>query len=122
MDARTMATLWTQDPAFDTTTQQEAREILMDDEKLLATFGTELHFGTGGLRGFGGVTAGEHGDLDVLAGTVGELAHAAHGGIALGEILAQTEIGAVGAAGNDLAGSFFGDFGGDPVHISPDHI
>ncbi|MBE5800864.1 MAG: phospho-sugar mutase [Clostridiales bacterium] len=51
MDARVMATLWAQDKAFDTTTQQEAREMLGDEQKLLAAFGTELHFGTGGLRG-----------------------------------------------------------------------
>ncbi|MBO5502829.1 MAG: phospho-sugar mutase, partial [Clostridia bacterium] len=74
MDARNMATLWTQDPAFDTTTQQEAREILMDDEKLLATFGTGLHFGTGGLRGILGTGTARMNRYTVARATLG-LAH-----------------------------------------------
>ena len=48
--------------------------------------------GTGLTGRFGRVTAGEHGDLYGLAGTVGELNRTANGGIALREILAEVEI------------------------------
>lgn len=71
MEARAMATLWTMDPAFDTTTQQEAREILMDEEQLLATFGTELHFGTGGLRGILGTGTARMNRYTVARATLG---------------------------------------------------
>ena len=71
MEARAMATLWTMDSAFDTTTQQEAREILMDEEQLLATFGTELHFGTGGLRGILGTGTARMNRYTVARATLG---------------------------------------------------
>ncbi len=74
MDARKMAALWAQDPAFDTTTQQEAREILMDEQQLLATFGSELHFGTGGLRGILGTGTARMNRYPVARATLG-LAH-----------------------------------------------
>ena len=74
MDARKMATLWSQDPAFDTTTQQEARELLNDEQGLLATFGTELHFGTGGLRGILGTGTARMNRYTVARATLG-LAH-----------------------------------------------
>ena len=51
MDARMMANLWAENLAFDAATRQEAQEIMKDEQRLLASFGTELHFGTGGLRG-----------------------------------------------------------------------
>ena len=71
MEARAMATLWTMNSAFDTTTQQEAREILMDEEQLLATFGTELHFGTGGLRGILGTGTARMNRYTVARATLG---------------------------------------------------
>ncbi len=71
MDARTMAALWAQDPAFDTTTRQEAREILEDEQQLLATFGTELHFGTGGLRGILGTGTARMNRYTVARATLG---------------------------------------------------
>lgn len=55
MNATQRATQWAQEACFDTETQLEAQRILADPQALLACFGEELAFGTGGLRGILGV-------------------------------------------------------------------
>ena len=54
MEAMERASLWTSE-AFDAQTREEAARIMADGEELLSCFGSELAFGTGGLRGILGV-------------------------------------------------------------------
>lgn len=49
------AACFAQSDCFDGETRREAQEIARDEERLLACFGSELAFGTGGLRGILGV-------------------------------------------------------------------
>lgn len=51
MDAKQMASLWANDVYFDAETRNNAATILTDEEQILSAFGSELAFGTGGLRG-----------------------------------------------------------------------
>lgn len=52
--AQERARLWTSS-AFDEETRATAQKLLLDENALLSAFGTELTFGTGGLRGVLGV-------------------------------------------------------------------
>lgn len=49
--ARERAALWAESPAFDGDTRAQARDLLASPEALVSAFGSELAFGTGGLRG-----------------------------------------------------------------------
>ncbi len=71
MDARMMANLWAENQAFDAATRQDAREIMNDEQRLLASFGTELHFGTGGLRGILGTGTARMNRYTVARATMG---------------------------------------------------
>ena len=55
MLAKERAKIWATDPHFDEKTQEAAAQMLENEEELLSAFGTELAFGTGGLRGVLGV-------------------------------------------------------------------
>lgn len=55
MTAKEMAALWSESTVFDAETRREAKNIVLDENELLGCFGTELAFGTGGLRGVLGV-------------------------------------------------------------------
>jgi len=54
-EARARAARFTQSERFDARTREEAAAIMENEEELLARFGSELAFGTGGLRGVLGV-------------------------------------------------------------------
>ena len=55
MLAKERAKIWATDPHFDEKTRKTAAQMLENEEELLSAFGTELAFGTGGLRGVLGV-------------------------------------------------------------------
>lgn len=55
MQAMERAAQWMQDQNFDTETKKAVQRIANDEQELLSCFGTELSFGTGGLRGILGV-------------------------------------------------------------------
>lgn len=55
MNADQQARLWATDPYFDSDTRQKALEASADPQTLLSAFGSQLSFGTGGLRGVLGV-------------------------------------------------------------------
>lgn len=71
MDARQQALAWAEDARFDLNTREGARAALNDEEELLAGFGTELHFGTGGLRGIVGVGTARMNRYTVARATLG---------------------------------------------------
>lgn len=50
-----IAKKWAEDPCFDKNTRKEAIRILQNQQEMLSCFGSELAFGTGGLRGILGV-------------------------------------------------------------------
>ena len=54
-EALRRAEIFAEGEGFDAQTRREAQEIARDGERLLACFGSELAFGTGGLRGILGV-------------------------------------------------------------------
>ncbi|MEG2208543.1 MAG: phospho-sugar mutase [Clostridia bacterium] len=70
MDARMMATQWAQSARFDRETR-EAAAALPDGDALLAAFGSELHFGTGGLRGIVGIGTARMNCYTVARATLG---------------------------------------------------
>lgn len=49
------ATLFATGQNFDETTREAAKAVMQDEQELLSSFGSELSFGTGGLRGILGV-------------------------------------------------------------------
>ena len=51
MEAMERASLWATNAYFDAETRSAAAEAMKDENQLLRLFGTELRFGTGGLRG-----------------------------------------------------------------------
>ena len=55
MTSHEMAELWATHPSFDEETRSKAREILANPREIASCFGTDLTFGTGGLRGLLGV-------------------------------------------------------------------
>ena len=55
MLAKERAKIWATDPHFDEKTRKTAAQMLENEEELLSAFGTELAFGTGGLRGVLGI-------------------------------------------------------------------
>ena len=55
MTSHEMAELWATHPSFDEETRSKAREILSRPQEIASCFGTDLTFGTGGLRGVLGV-------------------------------------------------------------------
>ena len=55
MLAKERAKIWATDPHFDEKTREAAAQMLENEEELLSAFGTELAFGTGGLRGVLGI-------------------------------------------------------------------
>ena len=54
-EAMRRAALFAQDERFDGQTRREAAQAMENEQELLARFGSELAFGTGGLRGILGV-------------------------------------------------------------------
>ena len=54
-EARKRAEFFANNESFDGETRRAARAAMDDGQELLARFGSELEFGTGGLRGILGV-------------------------------------------------------------------
>ena len=71
MEAMERATLWSQDSHFDAQTRQAAAEAMKDEASLLSLFGSELSFGTGGLRGVLGVGTARMNPYTVARATLG---------------------------------------------------
>ncbi len=68
------AQLWASHSYFDQNTQNESTAALLEENALLAAFGSELSFGTGGLRGILGVGTARMNRYTVGRATLG-LAH-----------------------------------------------
>ncbi|MDD3334609.1 MAG: phospho-sugar mutase [Eubacteriales bacterium] len=66
-----MAQFWATGKGFDQPTRQEAQRILSDPQETLACFGTELTFGTGGLRGVLGTGTARMNRYTVARATLG---------------------------------------------------
>ncbi|MEG1677668.1 MAG: phospho-sugar mutase [Clostridia bacterium] len=74
MDAQKQAQIWATDAYFEQETRDEAKKAMANEKTLLSAFGTELHFGTGGLRGVLGVGTSRMNRYTVARATLG-LAH-----------------------------------------------
>ena len=71
MEAMERATLWSQNSHFDAQTRRAAAEAMQDEAALLSLFGSELSFGTGGLRGVLGVGTARMNPYTVARATLG---------------------------------------------------
>ena len=71
MLAMERAMLWATDPHFDEKTREAAAQMLENEEELLSAFGTELAFGTGGLRGVLGIGTNRMNEYTVGRATQG---------------------------------------------------
>jgi len=71
MEALERAKLWSQNSHFDPLTQQAAAAAMQDEAALLSLFGSELSFGTGGLRGVLGVGTARMNLYTVARATLG---------------------------------------------------
>lgn len=71
MEALNRAQLWSANVYFDSDTQAEAARIAQDEGALLSCFGSELAFGTGGLRGILGVGTARMNRYTVARATLG---------------------------------------------------
>ena len=72
MLAKERAKIWATDPHFDEKTREAAEaQMLKSEEELLSAFGTELAFGTGGLRGVLGIGTNRMNEYTVGRATQG---------------------------------------------------
>ena len=71
MLAMERAKLWATDPHFNEETQKAAKALMSSEQELLSAFGTELTFGTGGLRGVLGVGTNRMNEYTVGRATQG---------------------------------------------------
>ena len=71
MLAMERAKLWATDLHFDEETQKAAKALMSSEQELLSAFGTELTFGTGGLRGVLGVGTNRMNEYTVGRATQG---------------------------------------------------
>ena len=71
MLAKERAKIWATDPHFDEKTRKTAAQMLENEEELLSAFGTELAFGTGGLRGVLGIGTNRMNEYTVCRATQG---------------------------------------------------
>ena len=71
MNAMEEARLWATDFYFDEQTRIQAGELMNDPDQLAAAFGSELAFGTGGLRGILGTGCARMNRYTVARATMG---------------------------------------------------
>lgn len=71
MEAMERAKLWATNTCFDTDVQTAAQLAMTDENELLRAFGSELRFGTGGLRGIVGVGTARLNRYTVARATLG---------------------------------------------------
>ena len=71
MEAMERAKLWAENACFDTETRNAAAQAMKDEDVLLRLFGSELRFGTGGLRGILGVGTARLNRYTVARATLG---------------------------------------------------
>lgn len=69
--AKQRAEIWLNNSDFDFETCNQVRSLLQDEQALLAAFGNELAFGTGGLRGILGVGTGRMNEYVIARATQG---------------------------------------------------
>lgn len=71
MDIMNEARIWSTSKFFDVSTREMASNAMKNENDLLAAFGTELSFGTGGLRGILGVGTARMNQYTVARATLG---------------------------------------------------
>ena len=71
MEAMERAKLWSENEYFDARTRTEAARAMEDEDLLMRLFGSELRFGTGGLRGIVGVGTSRLNRYTVARATLG---------------------------------------------------
>ena len=71
MKALENAKFWSENAYFDLKTREEAAALMQNETALLSSFGAELHFGTGGLRGIVGVGCARMNRYTVARATLG---------------------------------------------------
>ena len=69
--AKQRAEIWLNNSDFDFETCNQVRSLLQDEQALLGAFGSELTFGTGGLRGILGVGTGRMNEYVIARATQG---------------------------------------------------
>ena len=77
MKALERAKLWSENTCFDLNTRKAVCALMTDENALLSAFGSELRFGTGGLRGIVGVGSARMNRYTVAQATLG-LARSLH--------------------------------------------
>lgn len=82
MEAMERAQLWASDSYFDKDTRTQAAAVQRDEQALLTAFGSELRFGTGGLRGVVGVGTARMNRYTVARATLGLARYLKRGGTA----------------------------------------
>lgn len=71
MEPMMRAKEWSENPYFDEDTHWAAKQTMQDEQALLTAFGSEMHFGTGGLRGIVGVGTARMNRYTVARATLG---------------------------------------------------
>lgn len=89
MEAMKRAQLWASDSYFDKDTRAQASSVQQDGQALLAAFGGELRFGTGGLRGIVGVGTARMNRYTVARATLGLARYLKRNGTDAGVVIAH---------------------------------
>ena len=89
MEALERAKLWSTNACFDTDTQKAAAAAMADENALLSAFGSELRFGTGGLRGILGVGTARMNRYTVARATLGLARSLKKRGLTRGVVIAH---------------------------------
>lgn len=89
MEAIERAREWAANPYFDEETRAAAKEAMADEAALLTAFGSELSFGTGGLRGIVGVGTSRMNRYTVARATLGLARYLKASGAAKGVAIAH---------------------------------
>ena len=89
MEAMKRAQLWASDSYFDKNTRAQAAAAQHDEQALLTAFGSELRFGTGGLRGIVGVGTARMNRYTVARATLGLARYLKRSGMSAGVVIAH---------------------------------
>ena len=89
MEAMERARLWAQDPYFDEQTRAACAACMQDENELLSAFGSELSFGTGGLRGIVGAGCARMNRYTVARATLGLARYLKSRGAKAGVVIAH---------------------------------
>ncbi|MCI5956600.1 MAG: phospho-sugar mutase [Clostridiales bacterium] len=89
MEAMERARLWASDSYFDKDTRAQAAAVQREEQALMTAFGSELRFGTGGLRGIVGVGTARMNRYTVARATLGLARYLKRGGAGAGVVIAH---------------------------------